>query len=60
MAYYNLQIIYNYTISSKAEEQLILSHCGNAGKSLERLPCFEVKEIKRQSKTETLSDVSKS
>lgn len=57
--YYNLQIIYNYTIGSKDEEQSILSACENAGKSLEQLPCFEVKEIKRQSKAETLADVLK-
>lgn len=53
--YYNLQIIYNYTVNNKDEEQSILSKYENAGKFLEQLPWFEVKEIKRQEKKVVLA-----
>ena len=49
MKYYNLQIIYNYTVISKEEEQEILALYEEAGKPLELLPHFELKEVRRQS-----------
>ena len=55
MAYYNLQIIYNFTVSNKNEEQEILKVYEEAGEALEKLPHFEVKEINRQTKKEALN-----
>ncbi len=54
--YHNLQIIYNYTVKDKKEEDRVLDSCNEAGKNLEFLPFFEVKEIKRQTAEEVLDE----
>ena len=56
--YYNLQIIYNYTIASKKEEEQILVSYKEAGKQLELLPYFEVKEVNRQTPEKVFADMN--
>lgn len=50
MKYFNLQIIYNFTLKNRAEEKVILAKFQKAGKALEELPHFECTETKWQQK----------
>lgn len=56
MSYYNLQIIYNFTVKNKKEEDKVLAAWEEAGKDLGFIPFFEVKEIKRQTAEQALVD----
>ena len=56
MKYYNLQIIYNFTVKNRKEEAKVLAAWKEAGKDLGFLPFFEVKEIKRQTVKQTMDD----
>ncbi len=56
MEYWNLQLIYNFTVSSKTQEEEILSQWEKAGRPLEELPHFEVKEVKRQSAEKAVAE----
>ncbi len=58
MKYFNLQIIYNFTLKNRAEEKVILAKFQKAGKALEELPYFECTETKRQSVAEVFKAMS--
>jgi len=58
MSYYNLRISYNYTVANKKEEAEVLSAYEEAGKGLELLPYFEVKETSQQTKQQIDDDCS--